>query len=132
MTRARSTALLAALALAVAACGGGGGADRAADSTVEAEGPADAQTATVVSNDRKRYDPGIVEARVGRLELTHRNAGVVPHNLVFDDEALGAIDTVTEGESKSITLTFSEPGTYDFVCTFHSGQTGQVVVAAAG
>jgi plastocyanin len=65
---------------------------------------------------------------VGTLTLTHRNGGQVPHNLVFEDDALGAIDTVTAGQAKSVELTFSTPGEYDFVCTFHSGQTGKVVV----
>ena len=124
----RAPLILAATALAVAACGGGSSSSRAADTTVQTEGLPDAQTATVVSNDQLRYDPGIVQAQVGTLELTHRNGGSVPHNLVFDDRSLGAIDTVTEGQAKSITLTFSEPGSYDFVCTFHSGQTGKVVV----
>lgn len=123
------TALLVA-ALALSACGGGGAeADGPNGGTVRAEGPADAQTATVVSVDGLRYDPGTVEAAVGTLELTHRNASDVPHNLTFDDESLGAIDTVTGGQRKAITLTFSEPGTYLFVCTFHSGQVGQVVVS---
>ncbi len=123
------TALLA-VALALSACGGGGdGPAEPNGGTVQAEGPADAQTATVVSVDGLMYDPGTVEAVVGTLELTHRNASDVPHNLTFDDASLGAIDTVTGGQSKTITLTFSEPGTYVFVCTFHSGQVGQVVVS---
>ena len=124
----RPLAAAAAAVVLLAGCGGGGGADRGPGGTVRAEGPPDAQTATVVSNDDLRYDPGIVQASPGTLTLTHRNGGKVPHNLVFSDDSLGAIDTVTEGQSKSITLTFSEPGTYDFVCTFHSGQVGEVVV----
>ena len=116
-----------ALAVALTACGGGG-SDRSASTAVDATGPADAQQATVVSNDQLTYDPGIVNAKVGTLVLTHRNGGSIPHNLVFDDKALGAIDTVTGGQEKKVTLTFSEPGTYDFVCTFHSGQDGKVVV----
>ena len=125
----RSAPLLIAAVLLVG-CGGGAAPDRSADTSVQAAGDADRQTATVVSTDELRFDPGIVQARVGTLELTHRNAGQIPHNLVFDDKALGAIDTVTGGQEKSITLTFTEPGTYDFVCTFHSGQDGKVVVSA--
>ena len=130
---ARARLLPAALlgaALALTACGGGGSeAAEPNGGTVRAQGPADAQTATVVSVDGLAYDPGTVEAVVGTLELTHRNASDVPHNLTFEDEAYGAIDTVTGGQSKAITLTFTEPGTYDFLCTFHSGQVGQVVVS---
>ena len=128
---ARTASLLLA-ALALVACGGGDGqdaSDRSATTSVQAAGPPDRQTATVVSNDQLRYDPGIVEAQVGTLVLTHRNGGRIPHDLVFDDVSLGKIDTVREGQEKSITLTFSEPGTYDFVCTFHTGQVGKVVVS---
>jgi plastocyanin len=124
---ARLGVLLLAV-LTLAACGGGGGSQRAATTVVQADGPAGAQTATVVSNDRLRYDPGIVQARVGTLTLTHRNGGSVPHDLVFQDTSLGAIGTVTGGQEKAVTLTLPEPGTYEFVCTFHSGQTGKVVV----
>ena len=126
---ARRAAPMLLAAVALAACGGGSSSERAATTTVEAQGPAERQTATVVSNDELRYDPGIVEAKVGTLVLTHRNGGRIPHNLVFDDETLGRIDTVTGGQEKSITLTFSTPGTYDFVCTFHPGQDGRVVVS---
>jgi plastocyanin len=125
---ARLGALLLAV-LALAACGGsGGGSQRAATTVVQADGPAGAQTATVVSNDRLRFDPGIVQASVGTLTLTHRNGGSVPHDLVFEDTSLGAIDTVTAGQEKVMTLTLPEPGTYEFVCTFHSGQSGRIVV----
>lgn len=127
-TAVRTAPMLLA-ALALVACGGGSSSDRAATTTVQAEGPADRQTATVVSNDELQYDPGIVEAKVGTLVLTHRNGGRIPHNLVFDDDSLGRIDTVSGGQEKSLTLTFSVPGTYDFVCTFHSGQDGRVVVS---
>jgi plastocyanin len=122
---------LLVVVLLLAACGGGGDerADRGPGATVQASGPPEAQEATVVSNDRFRYDPGVVQARVGTLTLTHRNGGQVPHDLVFEDDELGAIDTVTAGQAKSIELTFSTPGEYDFVCTFHSGQTGKVVVS---
>jgi plastocyanin len=115
--------------LLTACGGGGGGGDRAAETAVDATGPTDAQVAEVVSNDQLTYDPGIVNAKVGKLELSHRNSGSIPHNLVFDDKSLGAIDTVTEGQTKKMTLSFSQPGTYDFVCTFHSGQEGKVVVS---
>ena len=131
MTPVRLPALVLLGLVALAGCGGSddGGPDRSATTTVQAEGPPERQTATVVSNDELRYDPGIVEAQVGTLVLTHRNSGRIPHNLVFDDSSLGRIDTVDGGEAKSITLTFSEPGTYDFVCTFHTGQDGKVVIS---
>jgi plastocyanin len=128
VTALRTASLLLA-GLALVGCAGGGAPDRAATTSVDATGPADRQEATVVSNDELRYDPGIVQAQVGTLVLTHRNSGRIPHDLVFDDASLGRIDTVNGGQSRSITLTFSQPGSYDFVCAFHTGQTGKVVVS---
>lgn len=61
--------------------------------------------------------------------MTLGNSGEVPHNLVFDDKALPAIGTVLGGQELAETYTFTKPGTYDFVCTFHSGMDGSVVVS---
>ena len=122
--RARQALLLGVLALA--ACGGG--SDREGETAVDASGPADAQTVTVVSNDRIEFEPDTVRAQVGVLVLTHRNGGSVPHNLVFEDESLGGTKTLKEGQEEQLRLTFSQAGTYDFVCTIHSGQDGKVVV----
>ena len=121
-------AALLAAALVLAACGGGDEAPDGGGAAVTATGPADAQVVTVTSNDRLEFEPATVEAKVGTLTLTHRNGGAIPHNLVFDDD-LGGTETLTEGKEEAITLTFDEPGTYDFVCTIHSGQDGKVVVS---
>lgn len=122
---------LAALLVAGAVLSGCAGAQPhpRTGGTVQATGPADEQTATVVSVDGLRYDPSSVQARVGTLTLTHRNDSPVPHDLAFTDDGLGAIATVTAGQSRSTTLTFDTPGTYDFLCTFHPGQVGEVVVS---
>lgn len=122
-------AALLATAVALAACGGGGGPEGSGGTAVTATGPADAQVVTVESNERIEFVPATVNAAVGTLTLTHRNAGAVPHNLVFTDKSLGGTETLTEGKEEAITLTFTEPGTYVFVCTIHSGQEGKVVVS---
>jgi plastocyanin len=124
LTRA---ALLTA-ALVLTACGGGdeGGSGETATT---ATGPADAQVATVVSNAQIEFEPATVNAKVGTLKLTHRVEGAIPHNLVFGDASLGGTETLTEGKEETLTLTFAEPGTYDFVCTIHSGQDGKVVIS---
>lgn len=123
-----SRAALLATALVLTACGGGGGSE-GGGAAVTATGPADAQVVTVESNDQIEFAPATVNAKVGTLTLTHRVVGAIPHNLVFDDKRLGGTETLTEGKQEAITLTFSEPGTYDFVCTIHSGQDGKVVVS---
>lgn len=124
LTRA---ALLAA-AVVLSACGGGSEGE-SGGTAVTAGGPPDAQVVTVESNDRLEFAPATVNAKVGTLTLTHRNGGAIPHNLVFADKALGGTQTLTEGKEEAITLTFTRPGTYDFVCTIHSGQEGKVVVS---
>ncbi len=133
-TRRHLALSAAALGLTLlAACGGSGEADQqsASSSSVEAAGAPGAQTATVDGTDKLAFVPDEVDARVGTLTLTFTNTGGVPHNLVFDDKALPAIDTVTGGQTRTQKYTFTAPGTYDFVCTFHPGMQGKVVVRAA-
>jgi plastocyanin len=124
-----TTARAGALALALLLTGCAGSDDRSAGTAVDATGPADAQTVTVLSNDRIEFEPATVRAKVGVLDLTHRNGGDVPHNLVFESDDLGGTETLPGGTSETLRLTFSKPGTYDFVCTIHSGQDGKVVVS---
>lgn len=133
-TLARTLGGLLTATVLLTSCGGGGGAGGAgggsdAGTSIDATGAADAQTVTVESNDKLEFEPATVRAKVGTLTLIHRNAGQIPHNLTFEDDALGATETIAGGKEESLTVTFSAPGTYDFVCTIHSGQTGKVVVS---
>ncbi len=95
---------------------------------VAAVGPPQAQTVTIDSTDVLTFEPDTISAKVGTLTLTLTNSGQVSHDLVFDDPALPKMGTVTGGKERSATYTFTEPGTYTFVCTFHSGMDGKVVV----
>lgn len=58
-----------------------------------------------------------------------KNLGNVPHNLTFDDASLGKTGTVDGGASEQLKVVFPKAGTYPFVCTFHSGMDGKVVVS---
>ncbi len=131
LPRPCSAALLAVLtALALTACGGSSSSGDARDEAgVAATGPPDAQTITIDSTDKLEFVPAVVAARVGTLTITLGNSGQNSHNLVFDDSSLPAIGTVTGGKQLSTTYTFTAPGTYTFVCTFHDGMDGQVVVS---
>jgi plastocyanin len=124
---------LALLPLLLSACGasgssGGTGAGGSSD-TVTTTGEASAQTATVGMNDKLAFAPSTVSAKVGAVTLAVKNLGQVPHNLHFDDEALGKTGTVSGGESEDLRVTFDKAGTFTFVCTFHSGMDGKVVVS---
>lgn len=128
----RPAGLLTAVLLAgaLAACGGADDAgDDAPATPVAADGAPDAQTVTVLGTEGLDYEPSAVTAAVGTLTLTLTNEGGPPHDLVFSDESLPEIGAVSEGEEQSATYVFEGAGTYDFVCTFHPGMEGQVVVS---
>lgn len=120
--------LLAALPLVLTGCGGGSSSSGTSD-TVTSAGAADAQTAEVDMNDSLKFAPTTVRAKVGALTLDVKNVGKVPHNLVFDQEALGKTGTVAGGESAPLKLVFDKAGTFAFQCTFHDGMVGKVVVS---
>ena len=127
MTR-RPALLLTALAVgALAACGGGDEEEPAA-AGVAASGPPDAQVVRVLGTSGLEFEPAVVEARTGSLTITLANDGGPPHDLVPDDKDLPAIGAVAAGQEKSATYRFTSAGTYDFVCSFHPGMDGRVVV----
>ena len=118
-------ALLLALPLLLVSCSGGSSATESATTT----GSADAQTVTVMMRNDLRFHPDTVNARVGTVTLDVDNVESVPHNLVFDDTALGKTGTVDGKSAETLEVTFDKAGTFRFVCTFHPRMTGKVVVA---
>jgi plastocyanin len=128
MTRLRTG--LAALVL-VAACSSGGGAVKA-NGSVTAQGPASDQKASVRMSDQLRFSPNEVHAKVGTLTLLIDNTGSVPHDLVFDDQALGKTSLVQGGSTATLKVLLTKAGTYRFTCTIHTGMNGEVVVTGAG
>ncbi len=130
MNRFRRSGALAALAL-LGACSTHASSGRNVGA-VTASGPPSAQQATVDMNDRLTFRPGTVKAVVGSLALTADNVGKIPHNLVFKDTALGRTSTVQGGTTATLHLVLTRPGTYQFVCTFHPGMEGKVVVEGPG
>ena len=65
----------------------------------------------------------------GTVSLTVQNSGNVPHDLEFSDSSLGKTPTVDGKTSQKLKVTFTKSGTYAFVCTFHTGMAGKVVVS---
>jgi plastocyanin len=126
MTRTPLLALLLVPAL-VAGCSGSDSGS--SDTSVTTSGAASAQTATVGMNDKLKFDPNVVQAKVGTVTLSVDNLGKVPHNLVFDDESLGKTGTIAGKAKEPLKVTFAKAGTFTFVCTFHPGMTGKVVVS---
>lgn len=128
MTLTRPMTAAVAATVLLAGCGGSGGSAKGSGS-VTTTGAADAQTATVGMTDQLRFSPGTVLAKVGTVTLDVKNEGQVPHNLVFDNSKLGKTGTVDGTSDEPLKVTFPKAGTYTFVCTFHPGMTGKVVVS---
>ena len=83
--------------------------------------------------DRRTVLKGFTAAAVAGLALpvpafagTERGSG----SLVFDDDAFTVLTTTisTDDGAKSVTYRFSEPGVYPYLCTYHVGMVGVVVV----
>jgi plastocyanin len=125
----RAQGLTFSAVLLVAACGGGSsGSAFTVTGTVTASGAPDAQRASREMRDDLSFVPNVVDAKSGTLTLAVTNAGGVPHNLVFDDGSLGKTGTVKGHGTATLSVHFGKAGTYTFVCTFHSGMDGKVVV----
>ena len=96
----------------------------------------DGQSGGIVLEDM-RFVPSRLDAKVGvplRVRLT--NNGTERHDLNFPSlhmPGLEGVESILEpGETRSITLTFTEPGTHNFICSLPghaaAGMTGAVFV----
>lgn len=92
-----------------------------------------AQQVTIDTTDMFRFTPTTIHAHVGELRIVLTDHGSYPHNISFP--ALRASSSTVSGspgqQKTTFTVTFSHPGTYDFVCTFHSsaGMKGHITVS---
>lgn len=126
----KRTLTLALAAAVLSACSSGSSAPKDSG-PVTAAGAADAQTATVGMTDKLVFSPTTVAAKVGTLTLSAKNEGNTPHNLTFDDAALGKTGTISGKQTKDVRVSFDKAGTFTFTCTFHEGMSGKVVVTVA-
>ena len=101
--------------------------------------PSDGSSGTAdVVLEEMRFKPNRINAKVG-VPLTVRltNEGTERHDLNFESihmPGLGGVESILEpGETRSITLTFDEPGTHLFICTLPghaaAGMTGALFVS---
>ena len=84
-----------------------------------------------------RFTPNRIDAKVG-VPLTVRltNKGSERHDLNFESShmpGLAGVESIVEpGETRTITLTFDQPGTHVFICTLPghaaAGMTGAAYV----
>jgi plastocyanin len=103
------------LALTGAACGGGKGSDCTSENATKLTG-----TLTIKNT---KFSPNCFSVASGStISVVNRDAR--PHNFTVRDTdiAVGLLGGET-GKSAA-----PAPGTYDFVCTIHSGMTGKIIV----
>ena len=74
------------------------------------------------------FSPASVTIAVGD-SVTWRNAGQAPHNATADD---GSFKTPDLDNGQSASHTFSQAGSFSYVCTIHPSMTGTVRVLASG
>ncbi len=98
-----------------------GDPDQTTAAETEAEGATDGDAVTIVGFS---FDPGTISAEVGDTVVWTNEDGP-RHNVTADDDSF-ASDNLAEGETFS--HTFDEPGTFDYVCTLHSGMSGTIEV----
>jgi uncharacterized cupredoxin-like copper-binding protein len=125
----------AALAL-VAGCGGdeSNGTTPAGGATAQGAG---AQTVNVSETDFK-LDPSDPTVQAGPVSFRVTNDGEVDHNLeVEGPEGEQELEQdIAPGESATLTVDLSQPGTYEFYCPIgghrDAGMEGEITVSGGG
>jgi plastocyanin len=121
--------LSACLLLSVAGCGsdddGGSSSSSSSKSTPESGdgGAASSSVTDTIKNFAFDPDPVTVKAG-GTVKWTNEDSAA--HNVIFDDKSVKSIDNLDQGESGEVT--FDKAGTFDYVCSYHSGMKGSVTV----
>jgi plastocyanin len=116
-------------ALAMAGCGSSSQKDEApaaatkAPKATSASAPAgDAVKATIKDF---TFAPKSVTVKAGG-SVTWTNKDAANHNVSFDDKSVKGIGNLREGQDGKVT--FAKAGSYAYVCTYHPGMEGTVVV----
>jgi plastocyanin len=112
-----AAAALAGFPAAPAVASGGGGCGS----------PTTEGTGSDVSITGFCFEPTVLYTEPGTT-VTFSNMDPVRHNVLGAQGQWGSWETVREGAS--VTNAFAEPGVYPYVCTWHAGMAGAVVVGA--
>jgi plastocyanin len=109
--------LLAALtfAPATASASGGGGCG----------GPVTEATGSAIEIANFCFEPTILRLEL-RGAVTFTNADAVPHTVLGANATWGDYDELKRGDE--VIYRFSTPGIYPYVCTWHPGMVGAIVV----
>jgi plastocyanin len=83
-----------------------------------------ASTESEVTIESFTFSPETLEIAAGTT-VTWTNNDEAMHTATADD---GSFDTGAINQGESASVTFDEPGTYTYTCTFHPGMKGTIVV----
>jgi plastocyanin len=102
----------------------------AAPSGAVASGPGQVvqnQTASVKvqETDQLKFNPSSQTVKAGQV-VEWDNSSSVAHNVTFDSYPGITSDTMQNGDTYEVK--FTQPGTYQYHCTFHPGMDGTVTV----
>ena len=135
MTSRRRSAVagaLVALTIVVAGCGSsdssssepGAATTQPGGPTTVSDGVAGDGDASVVTVSGFLFRPEPLETKVGQ-EVVWENEDKTTHTATAED---GSFDVELDGAGSSGRHTFTEAGTYDYICSVHESMTGQIVV----
>lgn len=112
------TAGLVAGALLLAACSGS-----SETTTTTAGAPAGGDDAVSIVD--FAFEPGDLTVSVGDTITWTNNESGIPHTTTADN---GLWDSATMRPDDTFTFTFTEPGTYTYLCTIHPSMTATITV----
>jgi plastocyanin len=122
--------LLAAGALALAGCGSSSSSGSSSGSSSKSSAtPAATQTApsgaakATIKN--FTFTPGSLTVKAGTT-VTFTNQDSANHNVTFSDKSIKGIANLRTNQSGKVS--FAKAGSYAYVCTYHPGMKGTVVV----
>jgi plastocyanin len=128
--------LLAVLVLVTAACGNddetttppgdpGDGTVQPIDPGEEDPGPPEATDGLTVDAQDLAFQPADIEAAAGET-VSWVSADTVPHTVTSTSGPADFDESLPSGATASVT--FDEPGTYEYACSIHPTMTGTVTV----
>jgi amicyanin len=94
--------------------------------TSSSTGPAAPVAGNAVTIDNFKFDPATLTVPVGST-VTWTNKDEEPHTIAAKD---GSFHSPTLDTKGAYSFTFTNPGSYDYICSIHPFMTGTVVVTA--
>jgi plastocyanin len=126
-------AMSAAVAAGATACSSSGSPARSSsEPPTTAKVVGGVQQVTIHANDQLRFAPDTIDVHTGKVQVTLVSDGSYPHNISVP--SLHVTSKTVSGNpgqtTTTLTLDLPKPGSYEFVCTFHSsaGMRGHLVV----